>query len=52
MGVAMSGLLALPTEPVFQAFRDNDSDLVTVSRGYREPAFFVTEISIENGRKR
>jgi hypothetical protein len=37
---------------VFQALRDNDPNLVTVSRGYREPTCFDTEINIENGRKR
>jgi L-ascorbate metabolism protein UlaG (beta-lactamase superfamily) len=40
------------TEPVFQALKDNDPNLVTVSRGYREPTCFNTEINIENGRKR
>jgi L-ascorbate metabolism protein UlaG (beta-lactamase superfamily) len=40
------------TEPVFQALKDADSHLVTVSRGYREPVCFNTDISIENGRKR
>jgi L-ascorbate metabolism protein UlaG (beta-lactamase superfamily) len=40
------------TEPVFQAIKDNDPNLVTVSRGYREPTCFNTEINIENGRKR
>jgi hypothetical protein len=40
------------TEPVFQALRDADPRLVTVSRGYREPVCFDTEINIANGRKR
>lgn len=40
------------TEPVFQALKDNDPNLVTVSRGYREPTCFNTEINIENGRRR
>lgn len=40
------------TEPVFQALKDADPKLVTVSRGYREPTCFDTEINIENGRKR
>jgi len=40
------------TEPVFQVLRDNDPNLVTVSRGYRQPTCFDTEINIENGRKR
>jgi L-ascorbate metabolism protein UlaG (beta-lactamase superfamily) len=40
------------TEPVFQALKDQDPNLVTVSRGYREPTCFNTEINIANGRKR
>jgi L-ascorbate metabolism protein UlaG (beta-lactamase superfamily) len=40
------------TEPVFQALKDGDPGLVTVSRGYREPVCFNTEINIQNGRKR
>jgi L-ascorbate metabolism protein UlaG (beta-lactamase superfamily) len=40
------------TEPVFQALKDADPGLVTVSRGYREPVCFNTEINIQNGRKR
>jgi Beta-lactamase superfamily domain len=40
------------TEPVFQALKDSDPSLVTVSRGYREPVCFNTEINILNGRKR
>lgn len=38
------------TEPVFQALKDANSDLVTVSRGYREPTCFNTEINISKGR--
>jgi hypothetical protein len=40
------------TEPVFQALKDADPGLVTVSRGYREPVCFDTEINIRNDRKR
>jgi L-ascorbate metabolism protein UlaG (beta-lactamase superfamily) len=40
------------TEPVFQALKDADPGLVTVSRGYREPVCFNSEINIQNGRKR
>jgi len=40
------------TEPVFQALKDANPGLVTVSRGYREPVCFNTEINIQNGRKR
>lgn len=40
------------TEPVFQALRDADPGLITVSRGYRQPVCFNTEINIANGLKR
>jgi L-ascorbate metabolism protein UlaG (beta-lactamase superfamily) len=40
------------TEPVFQALKDDDPKLVTVSRGYREPVCFNTEVNISRGRKR
>jgi L-ascorbate metabolism protein UlaG (beta-lactamase superfamily) len=39
------------TEPVFQALKDADPNLVTVSRGYREPVCFNTEFNMSrNGR--
>jgi L-ascorbate metabolism protein UlaG (beta-lactamase superfamily) len=38
------------TEPVFQALKDANPDLVTVSRGYREPVCFNTEFNISRGR--
>ena len=31
-----------PTEPLFQALKDADPQIVTVSKGYREPACFDT----------
>jgi L-ascorbate metabolism protein UlaG (beta-lactamase superfamily) len=37
------------TEPVFQALKDANPKLVTVSRGYREPTCFNTEINISRG---
>lgn len=40
------------TEPVFQALKDADPLLVTVSREYREPTCFDTEVNIARGRKR
>ena len=40
------------TEPLFQALKDADPDIVTVSREYREPVCFDTEINIANGLKR
>jgi hypothetical protein len=35
------------TEPVFQALKDEDPALVTVSREYREPVCFDTEFNIQ-----
>jgi L-ascorbate metabolism protein UlaG (beta-lactamase superfamily) len=40
-----------PTEPVFQALKDKKPTLVTVSRGYREPVCFDTNINIARGQK-
>jgi len=51
---ALAGHMPLwrATEPVFQALKDADPGLVTVSRGYREPVCFNTEINIAKGHKR
>jgi L-ascorbate metabolism protein UlaG (beta-lactamase superfamily) len=38
------------TEPLFQALKDDNPNLVTVSRGYREPVCFNTTINIAHGR--
>ncbi len=38
------------TEPVFQAMKDENPNLVTVSRGYREPTCFNTEFNISRPR--
>jgi L-ascorbate metabolism protein UlaG (beta-lactamase superfamily) len=38
------------TEPLFQALKDDDPSLVTVSREYREPVCFNTEFNLQNGR--
>ncbi len=32
-----------PTEPIFQAIKDEDPTIVTISKGYREPTCFRTE---------
>jgi hypothetical protein len=40
------------TEPVFQALKDADPHLITVSHGYREPVCFDTEVNVAHGRKR
>jgi len=51
---ALSGHTPLwrATEPVFQALKDANPNLVTVSREYREPVCFDTEVNISRGRKR
>jgi L-ascorbate metabolism protein UlaG (beta-lactamase superfamily) len=38
------------TEPVFQALKDANPALVTVSRGYREPTCFNTEFNVQRAR--
>ncbi len=38
------------TEPVFQALKDENPELITVSRGYREPVCFNTDFSVSRGR--
>jgi hypothetical protein len=35
------------TEPLFQALKDEDPSLVTVSREYREPVCFNTEFNVQ-----
>jgi L-ascorbate metabolism protein UlaG (beta-lactamase superfamily) len=37
------------TEPLFQAMKDENPDLVTVSKEYREPTCFNTELNIQRG---
>ncbi len=39
------------TEPVFQALKDDNPAIVTVSRAYREPVCFDTRVNIAHGRK-
>jgi L-ascorbate metabolism protein UlaG (beta-lactamase superfamily) len=38
------------TEPVFQAMKDENPALVTVSRGYREPTCFNTDFNVSKAR--
>jgi len=38
------------TEPLFQAVKDDNPRIVTVSKGYREPTCFNTEHNISRGR--
>jgi L-ascorbate metabolism protein UlaG (beta-lactamase superfamily) len=40
------------TEPVFQVLKDANPNLVTVSRGYREPVCFNTEINMMSQKGR
>jgi Beta-lactamase superfamily domain len=39
------------TEPLFQALKDDNPNLVTVSRGYREPVCFNTDASVAHDRR-
>ena len=39
------GSLWRATEPVFQALKDANPNLITVSRGYREPVCFNTDVN-------
>lgn len=39
------------TEPLFQALKDENPNIVTVSRGYREPVCFDTEYNIERRQR-
>jgi L-ascorbate metabolism protein UlaG (beta-lactamase superfamily) len=36
------------TEPLFQALKDENPNIITVSRGYREPICFDTETNIQS----
>jgi hypothetical protein len=33
-----------PTEPIFQAIKDQDPTITTVSKGYREPTCFKGDV--------
>jgi L-ascorbate metabolism protein UlaG (beta-lactamase superfamily) len=35
-----------PTEPIFQAIHDENPDIITISKGYRQPTCFVTERTV------
>src|SRR5215467_3084914 len=39
------------TEPLFQALKDDNPNLVTVSRGYREPVCFNTDANVARDRR-
>ncbi|HLQ94028.1 MAG TPA: MBL fold metallo-hydrolase [Xanthobacteraceae bacterium] len=38
------------TEPLFQALRDDNPNIVTVSKGYRQPICFNTDVNISKSR--
>ena len=38
------------TEPVFQVLKDENPDLITISRGYREPVCFNTDFNVSRPR--
>jgi hypothetical protein len=38
------------TEPLFQAVKDDDPRIITVSKGYREPTCFNTDYNISRGQ--
>ena len=40
------GAIWRATEPLFQALKDDNPELITVSRGYREPVCFNTEVNL------
>jgi L-ascorbate metabolism protein UlaG (beta-lactamase superfamily) len=40
-----------PTEPLFQALKDERPEIITVSRGYREPVCFDTENNIQRRQR-
>jgi len=44
------GTLWRPTEPLFQAIKDEQPEIVTVSRGYREPVCFNTDFNVSRPR--
>ena len=39
------------TEPLFQALKDDNPSLITVSRGYREPVCFNTDVNVTHDRE-
>jgi len=39
------------TEPLFQAIKDENPNIITVSRAYREPICFDTENNIQSKQR-
>jgi len=41
-----------PTEPIFQALKEEDPKLITISKQYREPICFDTENNVQRGERK
>jgi L-ascorbate metabolism protein UlaG (beta-lactamase superfamily) len=41
-----------PTEPIFQALKEDDPTLITISKQYREPTCFDTVNNIQRGKRK
>ena len=41
-----------PLEPIFQALKEEDPKLITISKQYREPICFDTENEVQRGKRR
>jgi hypothetical protein len=41
-----------PTEPIFQALKEEDPKLITLSKQYREPICFDTENNVQRGKRK
>jgi hypothetical protein len=41
-----------PTEPIFQALKEDDPNLITISKQYREPTCFDTVNNIQRGKRK
>ena len=52
IAAARRTLLWRATEPIFQALKDANPKIVTVSREYREPVYFDTEVNVAKERRR
>jgi len=48
--VRMDYAQVLRVEPVFQVLKDENPELITVSRGYREPVCFNTDFNVSKSR--
>src|SRR6266853_4007584 len=41
-----------PTEPIFEAFKEEDPKLITISKQYREPICFDTKNDVQRGKRK